>query len=173
MSSDLVLRLSDNDRWEATRILDAAVADGRITWAEHAERTELVWAARTKADLQPCLADLNPRPVEPSQQVKALISKIIRTPDAAREVHARAVFGAVVLDLSSMQPGEQTTVIADSFCGKIAIHVPENATVIDDGTAVLGKRKIFGSGRGGPVVRISGKVTMGNLKVFRGSTHVW
>jgi hypothetical protein len=173
MSSDMVLRLSDNDRWEATRILDAAVADGRITWTEHAERTELVWAARTKADLRPQLADLDPRPAEPTQQIKALISKIIRTPETAREVHARAVFGAVVLDLSSMQPGEQITVIADSFCGKVAIHVPENATVIDDGTAVLGKRKIFGSGRGGPVVRIGGQVTMGNLKVFRGSTHVW
>lgn len=173
MASDLELRLSDDERWEATRVLDAAVADGRLTWPEHAERTDHVWAARTKADLRPLLADLSATPAEPAHEIKALVSKIIRTPETAREIHARAVFGAVVLDLSSMRPGEQTTVIADSFCGKVAVHVPEDATVIDEGTAVLGNRKIFGTGGGGPVIRIGGKVTMGNLKVFRGSTHVW
>jgi hypothetical protein len=40
---------------------------------------------------------------------------------------------------------------------------------------MLGNRKIFGSsmGRGGPVVRVGGKVTLGNLKVFRGEAFAW
>jgi hypothetical protein len=177
MSGDLALRLSDEERWEATRVLDAAVADGRITWEEHAERSEIVLAARTKGELWPQLVDLGPATrSEPSQRVVATVSKIIRTPEATREVHARATFGAVILDLTGMRRGEQIKITADSFCGKIAIYVPDDAVVIDDGTAVMGKRKIFGSsqGMGGPVVRIGGRVTMGNLKVFRADdVHCW
>ncbi|MFD1045695.1 DUF1707 domain-containing protein, partial [Kibdelosporangium lantanae] len=44
MLNDQELRLSDDERWAATRVLDNAVADGRITWQEHAERSEQVWA---------------------------------------------------------------------------------------------------------------------------------
>ncbi|RSM91763.1 DUF1707 and DUF2154 domain-containing protein [Kibdelosporangium aridum] len=177
MSGDLMIRLSDEERFEAVRVLDAAVADGRITWDEHAERTDLVWAAKTKGDLVPQLADLGPvaAQAEPAQRVVATISKVIRTPEATREVKARATFGAVVLNLTGMRPGEHTRVIADSFCGKVAVFVPENAVVIDEGTAVMGKRSIFGiaEGQGGPVVRISGRVTMGNIKVFRGEARHW
>ncbi|MET0237428.1 MAG: DUF1707 domain-containing protein [Kibdelosporangium sp.] len=176
MSGDLALRLSDEERWEAAQVLDAAVADGRITWEEHAERTAIVLAARTRAELRPQLADLGPvARAEPSQRVVATVSKIIRTPENTREVHARATFGAVILDLTGMRRGEQIKIVADSFCGKIAVYVPDDAVVIDDGTAVLGKRKIFGSspGTGGPVVRIGGRVTMGNLKVFRDDIPHW
>jgi hypothetical protein len=170
MSGDLALRLSDEERWEAARVLDAAVADGRISWEEHAERTDRVFSARTRADLEPQLVDLgSATPVERSQRVLALASKIIRAPETCREVHARAVFGAVVLDLSAMGRGEQVRVDASSFCGKVVLHVAPDATVIDEGTAVLGNRKIFGTGHGsgGPVVRLTGRVTLGNVKVFR------
>lgn len=176
MAGDVAIRLSDEERWEATRVLDAAVADGRITWEEHAERSAIVLAARTRGQLWPQLADLGPAVrSEPSQRVVATVSKIIRTPEASREVYARATFGAVILDLTGMRRGEQIKIVADSFCGKIAVYVPQDAVVIDDGTAVLGKRKIFGSSQGmsGPVVRISGRVTMGNLKVFRDEPHHW
>nr|WP_052477862.1 DUF1707 domain-containing protein [Kibdelosporangium sp. MJ126-NF4]CEL14539.1 hypothetical protein [Kibdelosporangium sp. MJ126-NF4]CTQ88904.1 hypothetical protein [Kibdelosporangium sp. MJ126-NF4] len=177
MSGDVAIRLSDEDRMEAIRVLDAAVGDGRITWDEHTERTELVWQAKTRADLGPQLADLGPAAAqaEPAQRVVATISKVIRTPEATREVRARATFGAVVLNLAGMRQGEQIRVIADAFCGKVAVHVPDDAIVIDEGTAVMGKRSIFGiaEGHGGPVVRISGRVTMGNIKVFRGEAHYW
>jgi Domain of unknown function (DUF1707) len=169
MSNDLAQRLSDDERWEATRVLDEAVADGRITWAEHAERSEHVWAARTRGELEPHLRDLGVTTMEPALEVAAAFSKIVRAPEGTREVHVNAFFGAVILDLAAMRPGEQLHVIADSFCGKIALYVPYDAVVIDAGTVTLGKRNVFGSseGRGGPVVRISGNVTLGNIKVFR------
>lgn len=177
MSSATAMRLSDDQRWEATRVLDAAVADGRISWEEHAERSERVWSARTRGELDPVLGDLGPanHATEASQEVSATFSKIIRTPEGTREVHANATFGAVILDLTAMRPGEQISVIADSFCGKIAMYVPADAVVIDDGTVALGKRKVFGTseGRGGPVVRIGGKITMGNIKVFRSGMASW
>jgi hypothetical protein len=177
MSSDLAMRLSDDERWEATRVLDAAVADGRITWQEHAERSEQVWSARTKGELEPTLMDLGVANLatEPAKEVFAAFSKIIRTSEGTREVRANAFFGAVVLDLSAMKPGEQVHVVADSFCGKIELRVPVDAVVVDDGQVAFGKRKVFGTseGRGGPVVRIGGKVTLGNIKVFRRGFGTW
>lgn len=179
MLNDQALRLSDDERWAATKVLDTAVADGRITWQEHAERSEQVWAARTRGELDPIIADLGgtaetPR-TGPVQDVSATFSKIIRSPEGNREVHAKSTFGAVVLDLSALKRGEQMTITADSFCGKIALYVPEDAVVIDDGTVTLGKRKVFGTaeGSGGPVVRIVGNVTLGNIKVFRNGLGQW
>ncbi|MFD1049002.1 hypothetical protein ACFQ1S_27435 [Kibdelosporangium lantanae] len=105
--------------------------------------------------------------------------RTVRTPEFAdvvfHEVHAKSTFGAVILDLSALKPGEKMTITADSFCGKIAVYVPEDAVVIDDGTVTLGKRKVFGTadGSGGPVVRIAGNVTLGNIKVFRNGLGQW
>ncbi|ONI87474.1 hypothetical protein ALI144C_08750 [Actinosynnema sp. ALI-1.44] len=178
MAGDLAIRLSDEERMDAIRVLDAAVGDGRITWDEHTERTELVWAAKTRGDVRPQLADLGPVAAQtaPPQRVVATISKVVRAPEATREVRAKATFGAVVLNLAGMRPGEQIRITADAFCGKVMVFVPDNATVIDEGTAVMGKRSVFcasDAAAGGPVVRIGGRVTMGNIKVFAGETRYW
>jgi hypothetical protein len=170
-AGELSIRLSDEERGLAAKRLDDAVVAGKITWTEHADRTAKVWAARTQGELAPCLADLGPVPEHlPAQRVDAVFSKIVRTPESSREVVAHAKFGAVVLDLSAMRAGEQIRVEASSFCGKVMIRVAEDATVVDEGAAVLGKRKILGaaSAPGGPVVRISGTSTLGHLKVYRG-----
>jgi len=39
-------------------VFNEAVADGRLTWQEHAERVELVWSLRTREQLAPYLAEL-------------------------------------------------------------------------------------------------------------------
>ena len=36
MADDVALRLSDDERWAAARVLDAAVADGRLRFAGEA-----------------------------------------------------------------------------------------------------------------------------------------
>lgn len=176
-SDDLALRITDEERARAAGLLDAAVADGRLTWTEHSERTGLVWAARTRGDLGPHLADLGeiPRPDSPTRHVLAVASKVSRALEPGQVVVARALFGAVILDFSLLQPGEQVEVEASSFCGKVIIYVPENATVIDHGTVVLGKRTVVGAppGPGGPVVRLSGRSTLGHLRVHRGLDDPW
>ena len=168
-SRDLAVRLSDDERARAVHRLDDAVAAGRITWAEHAERSDRAWAARTRGELVPCLADLGVERA-PAQRVVAVGSKIVRVPESCREIEARAVFGAVVLDLSSMGPGERVLLRASSFCGKIVLMVAEDAMVVDEGSAVLGKRTILGgtAESGGPVIRVSGRSVLGHLKVYRG-----
>jgi hypothetical protein len=169
------VRLSDDERALAARRLDEAVATGRITWLEHTERSTRVWEARVHGDLAPLLADLGtvdavPARSAPARRVSAVASKIVRTAESCREIEASAVFGAVVLDLSAMGPGEQILIKASSVCGKVMIRVADDATVLDEGTAVLGKRTILGApdAPGGPIVRITGRSVCGHLKVYRG-----
>lgn len=159
-------------------MLNEAVADGRLTWQEYAERVELAWLARTRDELAPQLADLGPDAVArrrgDPQKVHAMASKIIRRPEPGRRIEARSLFGAVYLDLTEAADGEELLVDASSFCGKVVLTVAENATVIDEGDAVLGKRKILApaplSGDG-PRIRITGRSTLGHLKVFGARGH--
>ena len=169
------LRISDAERARAAGELDAAVADGRLTWTEHSERSGLVWAAQTRADLAPPLADLGASiDVETPQvqRVVATFSKVGRAISAStRQVYANAVFGAIVLDLSAMRPGQEIFVQASSFCGKVLVLVADNATVVDEGDVLLGKRAALRTSPppGGPLVRLAGRSAFGNLKVRRAS----
>lgn len=173
------LRLSDNDRERAVARLNEAVSEGRLTWTEHAERVERAWAARTAEDLAPCVADLGtPEPYRAGSgagvPVVAVLSKIVRRPELDRPIMARSLFGAVFLNLSDAQPGTEVHVEASSFCGKVVLTVGADATVIDEGVAVLAKRKIYASGSpGGPVIRITGKSTLGHLKVLAAGQGHW
>lgn len=167
------LRLSNDERERAVELLNRAVADGRLTWTEHAERVESVYAARITDDLRPLLADLGSAELVPmangATEVSAVLSKIVRVPDTSRRIHARSTFGALVLNLVSVPAGQEIEVQVDAFCGKVQLMVADDATVIDDGAAVLGKRAVYGEqdGRDGPKIRLTGTVKLGNLKVYR------
>jgi hypothetical protein len=170
------VRLSDEEREQAVARLNEAVADGKLTWPEHAERVELAWTVRTRGELDPLLADLGAIARRgTSQRVVATASKIVRKPETGRRIEAKSRFGAVFLDLTDAPPGEELLVEASSFCGKVVLTVAEDATVIDEGDAVLGKRKVLASApesAGGPLIRITGRSTMGHLKVY-GEDQCW
>lgn len=178
-STEVVVRLSDADREQAVKLLNEAVADGRLTWQEHAERVELAWAARTSDQLVAPLAELDRTlPVRHDEpvRVRAMASKIIRKPERGRRIEVRSFFGAVYLDLTDAVDGEEVQVEASSFCGKVVLTVGTNATVVDEGDAVLGKRKILAAAPDspiGPVIRLSGRNTMGHLKVYGQSDRWW
>ena len=52
------LRIGDAERDRAAAALGEHFALGRLTFDEHAERLERVWAAKTEADLAPLFRDL-------------------------------------------------------------------------------------------------------------------
>ncbi|WP_205719737.1 DUF1707 SHOCT-like domain-containing protein, partial [Actinomadura geliboluensis] len=52
------MRASDADRDEVADRLREALAEGRITPEEHAERIDAVYKAKTYAELAPVLSDL-------------------------------------------------------------------------------------------------------------------
>ncbi len=165
-----VLRVSDQEREQAVVVLNQAVSEGRLTWEEHFDRVQSVYAAQMSSELTAVLADLAAT-VAP-QRVHAVASKIHSAP-VGRRVEARATFGAVVLDLSGLPVGERVEVEASSFCGKITVLVSDAAVVLDGGTARLGKRALPGppTAPGGPIITVTGNSTLGNLRVVRPDSH--
>ncbi|MGI5132775.1 DUF1707 SHOCT-like domain-containing protein [Pseudonocardia sp. CA-107938] len=182
------LRISDADRDRAAAVLHTAVGDGRITWAEHAERLEGVYTARTARELQPLLADLAPQaaplPVVASgsaEPLRVTFAKVRRRPDpAAGPVLVDAFLGAAEIDLRDLPPGVVVDVRANSLFGKVEIRVSPGTRLHDSGTAYLGKRSVveWGSWKrafrptpvrpDGPVVRVSGHSMFGHVRVTIG-----
>src|ERR1035437_7140085 len=54
-NSNSRLRASDADRDRAASVLNEAMAQGRLTAAEHSDRLDAIYAAKTHADLVPVL----------------------------------------------------------------------------------------------------------------------
>ena len=170
-------------------ILGEALAVGRLTSEEHAERLEAVYAARTYRELEPITRDLpkarSGNVVLPDstvrQEVSATLSKVHRGGRwvPGRHTEHRALFGALIMDMSdAVLPGREITVAVDSFCGKLVLRVPANARIIDEGSAVLGKWAVWGRSRGpgdaagqpaedGPLIRIVGRARLGKVTIVR------
>jgi len=181
------LRISDVDRDRAAAVLHAAVGDGRLTWAEHEERVAGVYRARTGSELAPWLADLSttefattpafsPGVSEPPA-LQVTFSKVVRKPDPSIRIQRVDVtLGAVVFDLRDLPDGTLLDVVASSMLGKVDIYISPGTSLIDEGTAWLGKRstverrKARGVGvrPGAPVVRISGHSVLGHVRVTIG-----
>ena len=184
------VRASDQERDEVAAVLGEALASGRLTTPEHAERIEAVYAARTLGDLVPLTGDLPAgRPSSAAgsalattierQRVSATFSKVNRGGRwvAGRHTELRSTFGALIVDLSdAVLPGREIVLEANSFCGKLIVTVPANARIIDEGGALFGKRTV-GAGRrepaddeDGPLIRVTGQVRFGKVVIHRAGT---
>ena len=181
------LRASDQERDEVAAVLGEALASGRLTTPEHAERIEAVYAARTIGELAPLTADL-PAVRRSSaagsavaatiehQRVAAVFSKVNRGGRwvAGRHTELRSTFGALIVDLSdAVLPGREIVLEANAFCGKLIVTVPANARIIDEGGALFGKRTV-GAGRrepadeeDGPLIRVTGQARFGKVVIHR------
>jgi hypothetical protein len=184
-AAEPALRASDADRDRIAAVLADAVATGRLDVEEHAERLEAAYYARTLVELAPLTADLPqdagaaPEVPEPNAEpVVATLSKIRRGGQcqvAPRSV-VRAQFGAIILDLRhAVFTRREVEVDAGSFCGKIHVLVPPGARVVDDGSALLGKRTLSSrpSEGEGPVIRFTGRSVLGKLLVTRAGETPW
>ena len=182
MTQDLELRASDADRDGAAAVLGGALATGRLTSAEYAERLDGVYVAKTLGELVPLTRDL---PADDTadgglrlagrNQVAARFSKVIRSGRwvAGRHTRLTARFGALIVNLTdAVLPGREITLETDAFCGKLIVIVPENAHVIDEGGALFAKRAIYGRGdpadADGPLIRIVGDARFAKVAVHRG-----
>jgi hypothetical protein len=189
-AEDLEQRAADRDRDEVAVILGEALATGRLTSEEHAERLEAVYAARTYGDLEPITRDL-PRErtgdvVLPDstvrQEVSATLSKVHRGGRwvPGRHTELRSNFGALIVDMSeAVLPGREITVSANSLFGKLVLRVPANARIVDEGGAVCGKWAVHGRSLAkgsdsdavraeeGPLIRITGRARFGKVTIVR------
>lgn len=177
------VRASDAERDEVAAILSEALAQGRLTSAELAERIDTAYAAKTRAELVPLTADLpadlrknpsGPIAAVERQQLNATFSKVIRSGRwvAGRHTEATARFGALIVNLAdAVLPGREITLDINAFCSKAIITVPENARVVDEGGVLFGKRVVTGSAPAGaeegPLIRITGKSAFSKIVVHR------
>jgi hypothetical protein len=186
-AAQLELRASDAERDRAAAVLGGALATGRLTTAEHAERLDAVYSAKTLGDLAPLTRDLPGADdadagagAAERAVVAARFSKLIRSGRwvAGRHTRLTARFGALIVNLTdAVLPGREITLEIDAFCGKLIIVVPKGAHVIDEGGALFAKRAVYGreeSGAGdGPVIRLVGEARFSKVAVHRGSYNPW
>ena len=178
----LELRASDADRDHTAAVLGNALATGRLTSTEHAERLDAAYTATTLGDLAPLTRDL---PADDATaagvaavdraEVAARFSKVIRSGRwvAGRHTRLTAHFGALVVNLAdAVLPGREITLEIDAFCGKLILTVPAGAHVIDEGGALFAKRAVYGrqdpDDADGPVIRLVGEARFSKVAVHRG-----
>ncbi len=186
------LRASDADRDRAASVINEAMAEGRLTAEEHSDRLDLVYAAKTQADLVPLLDDLPaagaaaaaasiPAPAPRSGRPRRIIA-ILGGASRKGGWHAEpvidilAILGGVDLDFrEAVLPGKEVVLRAITVLGGVTVIVPPEMRVIDDGgVAILGGKDLVGasaesSGPDSPVLRVQGTCVLGGIDVKRKS----
>ncbi|MGW0811103.1 DUF1707 SHOCT-like domain-containing protein [Nonomuraea sp. NPDC002799] len=178
MTNDSDQRASDADRDRVAAVLGEALATGRLTSVEHADRLDVAYTAKTVGELVPITRDL---PEVSASQVPAAIgqqvidskfSKIVRKGRwvASRHTRLSARFGALVIDLSdAVLPGREITIETNAWFSKMIVRVPDDAHVIDEGSSMFGKRNVTGGSQAdGPLIRITGTSAFSKVIVTRG-----
>lgn len=188
------LRASDADRDRVADRLREALAEGRITPEEHAERIDAVYRAKTYADLEPVLHDLPdaggapgpaaapkvsldkdaaPPPVAQSPTMVAVFSGAVRKGRWLVEPHTNitCVFGGVELDFrEAVLSQREITLNISCLFGGVDITVPPGVRVVNSGNAVFGGHDIVGDDTAdpeAPVIRLTGLVLFGGVSVKR------
>lgn len=184
-----LMRASDADRDRVADQLGEALAEGRLTPDEHAQRIDLVYSARTYAELAPILADLPaaapaakpmmetgpdlPAPTHPSAKIVAIFGGADRQGRWLVDPHVKVstVFGGVNLDLSdAVLAQREVTINVSCVMGGVEIKVPPGIRVINSVSAIFGGVELQAEepdDPNSPVIRLTGFVLMGGLDVQR------
>jgi hypothetical protein len=157
-------------------VLTEAAADGRLTAAEHSERIERAYSARTLGDLVGLTKDLvtpadQPIRLDARWTVSGIFASERRTghwvvPDV---LAVTAVFGEVTLDLTNaLLQSQRVTIYATLIGGRLELIVPEGMTVLQ---IPAGSGRDQGAARpqpapaGVPVVEVRRVVPGGRIRV--------
>lgn len=152
------LRASDFDRDRVVTVLSEAAADGRLTHAEHTERVERAYQARTLGELAALTTDLVDQAAQPirldgRRAVTGVFSRDSRggrwvVPD---NLPVLAIMGEVELDLrEAMLQSDRIVIYATIFFGTIHLIVPDGVSVETSGTALLTRKITRTARQGGP-----------------------
>jgi hypothetical protein len=188
------LRASDRDREQVADALRHAAGDGQLTMTELDERLDAAYGARTRAELEPLTADLQPVDGSlPASEARAAGGiSVRRGAGGARWLVAimggcerkgrwrmseRAislnVMGGSDLDLNDAEfASEHVELIVFSLMGGAEIRVPEGlAMEVTDFAFMGGNSADVGRhppSRGGPVLHLRMYSIMGGVNVSRG-----
>ncbi len=136
-------------------------------------RLDLAHSAESSRDLDALVADLVPTSVAlvPARPLRVILGSVERRGPWVVPQHlvTRVVCGSVVLDLreARVAPGV-TTIDVQVTMGNVEVIVPPGMTVEIEASSILGnieQRTEPTTVTGGPVLRITGRVKLGNLEV--------
>ncbi len=183
------MRASDADRDEVADRLREALAEGRISPEEHAERIDAVYNAKTYADLEPVLRDLpteqvrprvdlrKPEPMPPPPpQSASLVAVFSGTERRGRwlvEEHTNlaCVFGGAELDFrQAVLSRREVTVNITCVFGGVEIVVPPGVRVLTSLVNAFGGTDLPDEDPldpDAPVIRLTGLVLFGGVSVKR------
>ncbi|GAA3976713.1 DUF1707 domain-containing protein [Actinomadura viridis] len=189
------LRASDADRDRVADRLREALAEGRITPDEHAERIDVVYQARTYAELEPVLRDLPadpsregsepaPAPAAPPEETapppepqSASIVAIFAGADRRGRwlveptTTVTCVFGGADLDFRrAVLSQREVTVNVSCVFGGVDITIPPGVRVISSISAVFGGVDLPEDDTvepDAPVIRLTGMVLFGGVTAKR------
>jgi hypothetical protein len=183
------LRASDADRDRIADILRDALAEGRLDAAEHSERIDRVYAAKTLGELQPLVRDLpvgraavpHPAPAAPRAYVPDgggdnpnLVGILGGAERKGRwrvgnRITAVAIMGGVEIDLTEATfTAPELVIHCTAIMGGVSIKLPENVTLRGGGVVgIMGGSdvKAYESpDPGAPVVRVDGFAFWGGVE---------
>ncbi|TYK48453.1 DUF1707 domain-containing protein [Actinomadura decatromicini] len=185
------MRASDADRDRVADRLREALAEGRITPEEHAERIDAVYNAKTYADLEPVLSDLPPEhearprvdlrkaeeplapPAPQSPNLVAIFSGVERKGRWLVEptTNISCVFGGADLDFrQAVLSRSEVSVNITCVFGGVNMVVPPGVRVVGANTVIFGGNDLPEddiADPDAPVIRITGTVLFGGVSVTR------
>jgi hypothetical protein len=161
------IRISDDERQMVVKGLQDAAAANRLDLDELGERLAMVYHARTRADLEPIVADL---PIRLPDLLPAAGPQWPGAVDRRRRRRGSlALWGSSRLDLGAAMPiGSRTTLAAIAIFGNIDVVVPVGTGARFSLINIFGRA--IGGSQGppdGPEVVIAGLVLFGTVRVVR------
>lgn len=179
------LPVNDSDKTTVVTLLDTALAEGRITAAEHSERIAAAHGAETFDDLVPLTRDLvaldapaaapawssAPGTGDPGPElIVAIFSGASRSGrwQPRRNLSVLTLFGGAELDLTQAVFTDNVCEI-NVFCmfGGLDVRVPEGTDVRNECSAIFGgsDTKTEPAVPGAPTVIVKGFVAFGGVAV--------
>jgi hypothetical protein len=170
------LRASDTDRDRVVALLGEALADGRLTADEHAERVQRAFTARTLGELAELTTDLTVPSAQPvrldtGRTISGIFGPARRDGRwvVPENLTVTAMFGEVEVDFTqAILQASRVQVYATVFGGRLRLIVPDGVSVMVSGHMVLGRKR--GStpppvSPGTPVIEVKALVLGGELTV--------
>jgi hypothetical protein len=187
------MRASDSDRDRVADQLREALAEGRLTAEEHAERLDAVYRAKTYAELAPIVHDLPatggvrppsvagpevarddlPAPQPGTPNIVAVFSGAERKGRwlVDPQTNVVAVFGGVDLDLrQAVLSQREVTINIVAIMGGVNLTVPPGVRVVNSIAAVFGGCSVppeDAFAPDAPVIRLTGFALFGGVSVER------
>ena len=191
------MRASDSDRDRVADQLREALAEGRLTAEEHAERLDAVYQAKTYAELAPIVHDLpatggvGPPEGSPGASSGPVVRDDLPPPHAGTPnivaifggaersgrwlvepaTNVVAVFGGVELDLrQAVLSRREVTINVVAIMGGVNVTVPPGVRVANSVAAILGGASVPPEETidpDAPVIRLTGFALFGGVSVQR------